>query len=157
MIGSSHPQGADMFSTGQVVGGVSQRGSHGGCPAEYRPMTTDEHRLWNLKLRADMIGRAALKAMNSQQVQQRSVDYERQIQVLQAALEAQREAEAADNRRVEETPTLPPARVDGNHAANAQRSSPPGLPICVSGGLYPSNAPCISGDITPRSSSLLTR
>ena len=95
-----------MFSTGQVVGGASQRGSHGGCPAEYRPMTTDEHRLWNLKLRAHMIGRAALKAMNSQQVQQRSVDYERQIQVLQAALEAQREAEVADNRRVEETPFL---------------------------------------------------
>ena len=68
MIGSSNPAGADMFFTGPVVGAVSQRGSHCGYPAEYRPMTTDEHRLWNLKLRADMIGRAALKAMNSPHV-----------------------------------------------------------------------------------------
>ena len=79
---------------------MGQISSRGGYPAEHRQMTTHEHRLWKLKLQADMIGRAALKAMNSQHVQQRSLDYERQIQALQAALEARREAEVVNNRRV---------------------------------------------------------
>ena len=91
-------------------------------------MTAEEHRLWNIKLRADMVGRAASKAMSSQHLQQRVVDYERQIQVLQAALEMQREAEAAGDRRVEEAPATPSPRLDVSHAANAQPSSPPGLP-----------------------------
>ena len=116
------------FFTGQVVGGASQRGSRGGYPAEYHPMTAEEHRLWNLKLQADMVGRAASKAMSSQHLQQRSVDYERQIQVLRAALGVQREAEAAGDRRVEEAPATPSSRVDTSHTANAQPSSPPGLP-----------------------------
>ena len=54
-------------------------------------MTAEEYRLWSIKLQADRVGRAASKAMSSQHLQQRVVDYERQIQVLQAALEAQRE------------------------------------------------------------------
>ena len=81
-------------------------------------MTTDEHRLWNLKLQADMIGRAALKAMRSQYLQQRSVEYERQIQALQAARDVCRKAGAAGNYRVEEAPTTPSARIGGSHAAN---------------------------------------
>ena len=115
-----------MFFTDQVVGGVSQRGSRGGHPAEYRPMTAEKHRLWNLKLRADMVERAASKVMNSQQ--QKLVEYERQIQVLQAALGVQREAEAAGDRRIEEAPTTPSSRVDASSSANVQPSSPPGLP-----------------------------
>ena len=117
-----------MFFTDQVVGGVGQRGSCGSYPAEYRLMTAEEHRLLNLKLRADMAERTASKSMNSQHLQQRFVEYERQIQVLQAALEVQREAEAAGDRRIEEAPATPSSRVDVSHAANAQPSSPPGLP-----------------------------
>ena len=91
-------------------------------------MPAEEHRLWNLKLRADMVERAASKAMNSQHLQQRLVEYERQIQVLQAALEVQREAEAAGDCRIEEAPATSASRVDVGHAANAQPSSPPCLP-----------------------------
>ena len=80
MIGQRFPEGAGAFFNGPVVSGMGQSGSRGGYPTEYRPLTTDEHRSWNLKLRADMIGRAALKARNSQHVQQRSVDYEGQLQ-----------------------------------------------------------------------------
>ena len=99
---------------------MGQIGSRGGYPAEHRQMTTGEHRLWNLKLQADMISRAALKALNSQHAQQRSVDYERQPQELQAALKAQREAEVVNNRQADEAPTTPSERGDGNNATSAQ-------------------------------------
>ena len=75
-----------------------------------------------------MIGRAALKAMNSQYMQQRSVEHERQIQALHATLDACRKAEAVGNYRVYDAPSTPSARIGGNQAANAQPSSPPDLP-----------------------------
>ena len=53
-----------------------------------------------------MIGRAALKAMHSPHVQQMSVDYERQIQVLQAALEARRPKAMTVTRIAAPTPTI---------------------------------------------------
>ena len=102
------------------VSGMGQIGSRGGYPAEHRQMTTGEHRLWNLKLQADMISRAALKALKSQHAQQRSVDYERQPQELQAALKAQREAEVVNNCQAHEAPTTPSERGDGNNATSAQ-------------------------------------
>ena len=64
MIGASTPEATGMFFNRPVVGGTGQIVGRGGYPAEHHQMTTDEHRLWNLKLQADMIGRAALKAMN---------------------------------------------------------------------------------------------
>ena len=117
-----------MFFTDQVVGGVGQGGGHKGYPAEYRPMTAAEHRLCTHKLRADTLEIATLKAMNSQHLQQKLVEYERKTQVLHAALEAQKEAEAAGDRRSEEAPATPSLRVEVRQAANAQLSSPPGLP-----------------------------
>ena len=123
MIGLGTPEGTGVFFNGPVVSGMDQIGNRGGYPAEHRQMTTDEHRLWSLKLQAEMIGRAALlKAIDSRHVQQRSIDYERQIQALQAALDAHREAEVVINRRAEEAPATPSERGDGNNATHAHPS-----------------------------------